>query len=132
MRNIGLIVGREFRERVYKKSFIITTILMPLLMILLSAAPSLIMAFAESDNKQITVIDESGIVAPRLTSSEELSFEISDKELSEAIIEASQNEDNFGVLYIGKDIVANPNDVRLYTSSSSSLMLEESIAGQIE
>lgn len=132
MRNIGLIVGREFRERVYKKSFIITTILMPLLMILLSAAPSLIMAFAESDNKQITVIDESGIVAPHLTSDEELSFEISDKELSEAIIEASQNEDNFGVLYIGKDIVANPNDVRLYTSSSSSLMLEESIAGQIE
>ena len=132
MRNIGLIVGREFRERVYKKSFIITTILMPLLMILLGAAPTLIMEFVDSETKKITVVDESGIVAPKLTSDQELVFEISDQELPQALVDASQNEDNFGVLYIGKDIVANPNDARLYTSASSSLVLEESIADQIE
>ena len=33
MTNIGIIVGREFNERVRKKSFIITTILMPLLVV---------------------------------------------------------------------------------------------------
>lgn len=132
MKNISLIIGREFRERVYKKSFIITTILMPLLMILLGAAPSLIMAFVDGETKKITVIDESGIVAPKLTSDEELIFEISDKGLPQALVEASQREDNFGVLHIGKDIVANPNDARLYTSASSSLVLEESIADQIE
>lgn len=132
MRNIGLIVGREFRERVYKKSFIITTILMPLLMILLGAAPTLIMEFVDSETKKITVVDESGIVAPKLTSDQELVFEISDQELPQALVDASQNEDNFGVLHIGKDIVANPNDARLYTSASSSLVLEESIADQIE
>lgn len=132
MRNIGLILMREFRERVYKKSFIITTILMPLLMILLGAAPTLIMEFVDSETKKITVIDESGIVASKLTSDEELVFEISDKELPQALVDASQSEDNFGVLHIGKDIVANPNDARLYTSASSSLVLEESIADQIE
>lgn len=132
MRNIGLILMREFRERVYKKSFIITTILMPLLMILLGAAPTLIMEFVDSETKKITVVDESGIVAPKLTSDQELVFEISDQELPQALVDASQNEDNFGVLYIGKDIVANPNDARLYTSASSSLVLEESIADQIE
>ena len=72
---------REFRERVYKKSFIITTILMPLLMILLGAAPTLIMEFVDSETKKITVVDESGIVAPKLTSDEELVFEISEKDL---------------------------------------------------
>ena len=132
MRNLGLILMREFRERVYKKSFIITTILMPLLMILLGAAPTLIMEFVDSETKKITVIDESGIVASKLTSDEELVFEISDKELPQALVDASQNEDNFGVLHIGKDIVANPNDARLYTSASSSLVLEENIAEQIE
>ena len=35
MRNIGLIIGREFRERVYKKSFIITTLLMPIFFIVI-------------------------------------------------------------------------------------------------
>ena len=34
-------------------------------------------------------------------------------------------------MFIGKDIIENPNNARLYTSSSS-LMLEESIADEIE
>ena len=132
MRNIGLIIGREFRERVYKKSFIITTILMPLFMILMGAAPTLIMEFVDGETKKITVIDESGLVAQRLTSDEELVFNLSEKDLPAALVEASQNEDNFGVLHIGKAIVENPNDARLYTTSSSSLMIEENIADQIE
>lgn len=132
MRNISLIIGREYRERVFKKSFLITTIVMPLLMIAMGAAPTLIMEFAESETKKITVIDESGIVAPKLTSDEEIVFEAATGDLQQALVEASQNEESFGVLHIGKDIVANPNDARLYTSSSSSIMLEDAIADQIE
>lgn len=132
MRNIGLIIGREFRERVYKKSFIITTILMPLLMILLGAAPTLIMEFADTDTRKITVVDESGIVAPHLESDKEVEFVFSDKNIAETLVSTAKDEANFGVLHIGKSIVENPNDARLYTSSSSSLMLEEYIADQIE
>ena len=33
MSQVGIIIGREFNERVRKKSFIITTLLMPLLMV---------------------------------------------------------------------------------------------------
>ena len=132
MRNIGLIVGREFRERVYKKSFIITTILMPLAMLLLSAAPTLIMEYAKTDTRRITVVDESGIVAPRLESDEEVAFVLSDKNIAETLVATASDEEIFGVLHIGKDIIANPNDARLYTTSSSSIMLEESIAEQIE
>ena len=123
---------REFRERAYKKSFIITTILMPLLMIALSAAPALIMAFVESDIRRITVVDESGIVASRLTADNEVEFRISDQDIASTLIATSQDEENFGVLHIGKDIVTNPNSVRLYTTSSSSPLLEEKIAEQIE
>ena len=42
MSNISIIIQREFNERVRKKSFIITTLLMPVLMIGLMAAPALI------------------------------------------------------------------------------------------
>ena len=132
MRNISLIIGREYRERVFKKSFLITTIVMPLFMVLMSVAPTLVMEFSGSESRHITVIDDSGIVAPRLASNEELLFTISDADLATALIEASQNEDNFGVLYIGEDIVANPNNAKLYTTSSSSIMLEDAIADQIE
>ena len=132
MRNITLIAGREFRERVYKKSFIFTTILMPLFMILMGAAPTLIMQFADTDKHRITVVDESGIIASRLESDEEVEFVLSEKDISETLIATANDKDNFGVLHIGKDIVENPNNARLYTTASSSLMLEGNIASQIE
>ena len=132
MRNIGLIIGREYRERVYKKSFILTTILMPLIMILLAAAPTLIMQFSDTGSHNIMVVDESGLVAPKLTSDEVVEFKISDQDLAASLIAMNSNEECFGVLHIGKDIISNTNDVRLYTSSSSSLVLEDSIVSQIE
>ena len=105
---------------------------MPLLMILLGAAPTLIMEFADTDTRKITVVDESGIVAPHLESDKEVEFVFSDKNIAETLVSTAKDEANFGVLHIGKSIVENPNDARLYTSSSSSLMLEEYIADQIE
>lgn len=132
MRNISLIIGREYRERVYKKSFILTTILMPLVMLLLAAAPTLIMEFSETDLHKVVVVDESGKVAPLLQSDEMVEFHISDKNISESLVAMNEDEGCFGVLHIGKEIIENPNDVRLYTTSSSSMMLEDGVASQIE
>ena len=129
MSNISLIIQREFNERVRKKSFIITTILMPVLMIALMVAPALIMEYSGSETKRIAVIDRSGLVAPRLESNAEVVFEPVDLELDSA---RRQLTDRFGVLWIGADILENPSDVKLYANSSSSLSLESAITGQIE
>ena len=129
MSNISIIIQREFNERVRKKSFIITTLLMPLLMVALMAAPALIMQFSRGDEKRIAVIDESGLVAPRLESDEELRFEPTD--LTTEVARRTLT-DRFGVLRIGGDILENPSDVKLYANSSSSLSVESSITDQIE
>ena len=129
MSNISLIIQREFNERVRKKSFIITTILMPVLMLALMVAPALIMRFSRGETKTIAVIDDSGLVAPKLADSEEIRFTTTDKSTDEARREFS---DLFGVLWIGSDILENPSAVKLYANSSSSLSLEESLTGQIE
>lgn len=132
MRNIGLIIMREFKERVYKKSFIITTLLMPLLLALVSVAPTLIMIFAKGETKQISVIDNSGIVADKLESNEEVSFiTLVNADLQQEL-KNSLEKDEFGVLYIGEDIVTNPSNIQLYTNSSSSMMIEDNIADQVE
>ena len=132
MRNIGLIIMREFKERVYKKSFIITTLLMPLLLALVSVAPTLIMLFAKGDTKQISVIDNSGIVASRLESNEEVDFVILEGGDLQQELKSSLEKEEFGVLYIGQDIVENPNNIQLYTNASSSMLLEDNIADQVE
>ena len=132
MRNIGLIIMREFKERVYKKSFIITTLLMPLLMAVISVAPTLIMIFAKGETKSISVIDNSGIIAPRLESNEDVQFiTIPDGDLQTELKKSLESEE-FGLLYIGEDVVKNPNNIQLYTNSSSSMLIEDAITDQIE
>ena len=128
MNKIGIIIAREFNERVKKKSFIITTILMPLLMIGMMAAPTLMMLFAKGEQKTLLVIDESSVVAPQLEGNEDVEF----KTVDAALEEARKDMDVFGVLWIGENIVDSPSDVKLYTNSSSSMSLEESITAQIE
>ena len=130
MKNIWIIMVREYRERVYKKSFILTTILTPLLMLALMAAPTLIMMYAKGDTKTIEVIDESGIVARQLVSNDTVQFVVSDEPLAEAL-KHSLDDENFGVLHIGANIVEDCNAVQLYTNSSSSMAVEESIADRM-
>ena len=128
MNKIGIIIAREFNERVRKKSFIITTILMPILMLGLMAAPSLMMIFAKGDTKTLMVVDDSGMIAPQLEGNDEIIFKPTDLTLEQA----REDAEIFGVLWIGENIVADPTQVKLYTNSSSSMSLEESIAAQIE
>ena len=128
MNKIGIIITREFNERVRKKSFIITTILMPLLMIGLMVAPSLMMLFAKGDQKSLVVIDQSGIIAPSLEGDDEITFTPMDVTLDEA----RADNNIFGVLWIGSDVVDNPSNVKLYTNSSSSMSLESNLASQME
>ena len=129
MSNIWLIVAREFNERVRKKSFIVTTLLMPVLMLGLMLAPALMMRYASGQTKTIVVIDRSGLVAQHLESSDEVRFETSDLPVDTA---RRVMIDKFGVLCIGADVLANPSDVKLYANSSSSLSVESSITDQIE
>ena len=128
MGKIGIIIAREFNERVRKKSFIITTILMPLLMIGMMAAPTLMMLFAKGEQKELIVLDDSGVIAPQLTGDEELVF----KSLECTVEDARAYAEVFGVLWIGADIVDNPNNVKLFTNSSSSVSLESNISSQME
>lgn len=129
MSNISIIIGREFNERVRKKSFVITTLLMPVLLVALMAAPALIMQYSRGEQKSIAVIDESGLVAPHLENSEEVTFEPTGLSADEA---RKSLTDKFGVLYIGRDVLTNPGNVKLYANASSSMALEENLSGQIE
>ena len=119
-------------ERVRKKSFIVVTLLMPLFMIGLMVAPSLMMFYGgKSEQKRIMVVDRSGLVVDRLYSSPEVEFiDVSELSKSEACAQYGAESDAFGVLYIGSVVDAR-DSVQLITNSSSSIMLEENISGQI-
>ncbi|MBR2429627.1 MAG: ABC transporter permease, partial [Alistipes sp.] len=132
MNKTWLIISHEYGERVRKKSFIITTLLMPIFMIALMIAPTLMMLYATGDQKQIVVLDRSGrAIVDRLQPSAEVSF-IREDGMSKAEACNIYGEESgiFGVLYIGSEVEMR-DSVQLITNSSSSMMLEENIAAQI-
>ena len=132
MRKIYLVIAREFTERVRKKSFIVTTLLMPLFMIGMMVAPSLMMLYGTSEQKQVVVVDKSGIVAERMISSEEVVFSAQNNLTKEEACQIYNAESGvFGILYINEDI-ADSGNVQFITNSSSSLMLEELIQSQLK
>lgn len=127
-KQLSIIIVREYLERVKRKSFIISTLLMPVFMVILMALPALIAIFSTPEEKQIAVIDESGIIAKTLQNDEEVNFAISNATFEDL----ADNEDYYGVLVIGKNIIDDPSLVSLFTHSASSIQLEQSIARQIK
>ena len=132
MRKIALIISREFTERARKKSFIVTTLLMPLLMVGLMLAPALIAIYSGGDAKRVVVVDESGRIAERLVSTSELKFENrSDMSKSEACSTYREDSGVFAILYINSDLERN-NAFQFITNSSSTPFIEQSIVAQLE
>lgn len=125
---IGIIIGREFNERVKKKSFIITTLLTPLLMLALIFAPMLIAGYSEESTKSIVVVDDSNIIAQQLTNTDEISFEQTPLPLE---IARTEYNDYYAILHIGRDIVNNPGDACLYTNGVAAMGTEQNIAAQL-
>ena len=61
MSKIGLIIGREYFTRVKKKSFLITTIVVPLIIIGFYAAIIAISIGGSDEKQHIAVIDDAGL-----------------------------------------------------------------------
>ena len=127
--NISIIIGREFKERVAKKSFIVTTILMPVLMLAFMAAPALIMSLSSPENRTLAVIDNSGIVLPALVEHQPENLVL--VPTAEPLDSAIRSDRYNGVLVIGADVAASPK-ASLYMHDASSVELESMLASRIE
>ena len=71
---LGIIIQREYLNKVKKKSFLLITFLAPVLFAALCILPSLIMLGTKEEAKKVGVIDRSGIVTPFLENSETVEY----------------------------------------------------------
>ena len=120
MNKIWLIIKREFLTRVQKKSFLITTILVPLIF------PAIIgglvyVAIKEAESAKpdvVMVLDETG--AFKLESDKQFIITPVSGPL-EAAKKAYSESKEFGLLYIPKTEITNPKGIVLYTKESQSV-----------
>lgn len=126
--NIGIIIRREFLERVTKKSFIATTLLMPIFMIAVMIAPTLITILSSPEQVKIAVIDDSGVIAPTLKDDSSITF----VQINDNLEIAKANDSIDGILVIGQNIVSTTSEVTFYSHDASSLLIEQNISSQLE
>lgn len=124
MNQTFLIIKREYLTRVKRKSFIITTILMPLIFVALMALPTVIAAMSGPENKKIAVVDRTGFISKAFLGNEAMSFEVSDQPLDTL----KNREDLDAILVIPSNVVDHPDDVVMYTNGSPSPQTDMFIA----
>ena len=73
-KKLGIIIEREYLNKVKKKSFLLTTFGVPILFAAMYAVMIFIMLRTEGDSKRIAVIDNSGIVMEKLENTKQLTF----------------------------------------------------------
>jgi ABC-2 type transport system permease protein len=123
MKNLKLIIKREFNSKVRKKSFIIMTILSPLIFV---GMIFLVVYLSSLNNEQIrtvAVLDESELVFDALEENVNLKFiklENVDIEQAKTISEAS---DYHGLLFIPKAISLNEldNNIQFFLEGSPNI-----------
>ncbi len=125
---LGLIISREYLERVKRKSFIITTLLVPILMFGLMAAPAVMMMLSEPERTDVLVADTTGRIAPLLKSNSEVTFTVTDTDAATL----RSDEEVKAYIIIGDDAVSRPErDITVYTRGSLSMVTDSYITSQL-
>lgn len=125
---LGIIISREYLERVKRKSFIISTILVPIFMIALMVAPAAFMLLSAPEKTEVLVSDATAQVLPRLHGNDEVTFMATDENLDSL----RADESNQVVVVIGQDAVSRPErDVTIYTRGTLAMMTDEYISNEL-
>jgi ABC-2 type transport system permease protein len=129
MNKTGLIIQREYLTRVRKKSFLITTILVPLIIIGFYAAIIAITISDTSDTAKIAVIDDSGLLNNNVPEDkkDDLKFSFIQNE-SESSFQPKYKKEGYPYfLYIPKLDINQPGGINLHSESSVSLATKSKI-----
>lgn len=133
MNKIGLIIKREYLTRVRKKSFIVMTILGPILMAALFIVPAW-MAMNDEDEANILVIDDSFLFHERMEDTKKIKFFYPALRigLDSAKNQLVANDTYDAVLFIHEKIISTPNGIQLLYNKQPGINVIRYIENTIE
>lgn len=132
IRNIKTIISREYMTRVRKKSFLLTTFLVPVLFAAMCILPSVIMLMAKDSDKKVAVVDQSGIVMPYLADTESVDY------TDYSTVPVDSMKASFESLGLDALVVISPIDsvaktvsVSSYSAKPLTIELEEGVCSKV-
>ena len=134
MNHLSLIINREYLTKVRNKSFIIMTILSPLIMIALIAVVAYLSQINNNKQRTISVLDDSGLVSEVFKKDGNITFEILQNITLDEAIELVKTKEHYGLLYIPNqsDVEAIADDVKFYYQDSPSLTIMSDLESTLE
>ena len=131
MHKIALIIRREYTTRVQKKSFIVLTLLMPILMSALMILPTYFMSKNDEKSRTIAVYDGSAVFLGRLENTEFTKFKFIPKEDYLKIKDRIQNSDYYALLVVAPNFLTT-NTVQVLSGSNITWDLKSQIKDKIQ
>jgi ABC-2 type transport system permease protein len=131
MNKIALIIRREFVTRVRKKSFIVMSVLGPILFAAFLIVPSWLATMEDKEVKEIAIVDETNLFGRDLPESEYIKFSYLREADIETIKESFDNLDYYGILYIPENILASNTSI-LYSDKQPSVSTRMHISNSLE
>ena len=129
MSKIGIVIQREYLTRVRKKSFIILTVLMPLLFVGMIAGIVFLSTISDNKAKVIVVSDETGEYLPVLKNTEQYVF--IEGKTGFAEFRKNSAEPVYANLIITGDLLKNPEAITLISDKQLVSSAENTITSQL-
>jgi ABC-2 type transport system permease protein len=116
MKKLWLIIRREYLSRVLKKSFLLMTLIGPLLFMGMTVVPVWMSAKSEEEHV-IEVVDQNNLFEQRFTPSPGLRFSYSHESLEPALINFIKSEHE-ALVYIPEIDLKDPQGIQLFSKNS--------------
>lgn len=131
MNKINLIIQREYTTRVKKKSFIIMTLLTPLLLAAMIFIPGYLATKEDNQAKVIAVIDKTNITEGAIPQTEYMKFEYINGTDVEGIKNNFEKSGYYAILYIPENVLIS-SKVQLYSNQQTTLGVNEHIVKALD
>lgn len=126
MSKIGLVIAQEYKNRVAKKSFLVLTILMPILFVGLIFTPIWLATLEDNDLKQVAVIDQTGKYLDVFTDNDAYKFDIIGAPL-DSLRQSEKRGDYEAIVVISKNLATSPEAVTIYSEKQINIGLKNFI-----
>ncbi len=126
-----VVLKREYTIRVKKKSFLITTLLMPILLVAITVIPGYLATRDDTENRTIAVVDETGLFLNQLPENQYTHFHY----LPVSQLESTRNaigkqSPYYAVLHIPADILIT-NRANIYADKQITIDIKEELSNKL-
>lgn len=134
MNHLPLIIKREYLTKVKNKSFIVMTILSPVIMIALIAVVAYLSQINNNTTRNVSVLDESGLMQAVLEDTESINYSFIYNVSIEEAKKIVEERENYGLLYIENkvDLDELGSHIKFYSVEAPSITFVSGLEEKIE